>query len=452
MKILSLNSGSSSVKYMVYNWDTRKVLARGVVERVKVGGSFCVQEVPGRAPVKVERDCPGHEDAIALIEEMLVSTEHGVLNDLSEIAAVGHRVVHGGEKFARSVVVTDEILQTFKKLSDLAPLHNPPNVQGIEAARKLMPGIPHVAVMDTAWHQTMQPPQYLYAVPHEWYSKYGIRRYGFHGTSLLYVAKRAAVLLGKKPAECNLILLHVGNGVSANAVKGGTSYDTSMGLTPLEGLVMGTRPGDHDAGLDIYMMRHEGYSPDKMSEILNNESGLKGITGKYVDRREIIAAAEKGDERCQLALDIETYRLRKYIGAYAAALGRVDAIVWTAGVGEMSPLIRGKAMDGLEMFGIRYDKRKNELAKTRNAEMDITAEDSAVRIFVIPTDEEAVYVEDVVKVLNNQAHSTAESTYSFESPSYRNEIRAQAFEEACKKNPEMREALARIPETNHSDS
>jgi len=450
MKILSLNSGSSSVKYLVHNWETRKVLARGVVERVKVGGSFCVHEVPGRQPVKVERDCPDHEDAIALIEEMLVSPEHGVLEDLSEITAVGHRVVHGGEKFARSVVVTDEILQTFKDLSDLAPLHNPPNVQGIEAARKLMPGIPHVAVMDNAWHQTMLRAQYLYAVPYKWYSEYGIRRYGFHGTSLLYVARRAAVLLGRKPSKCNLISLHVGNGVSANAVKNGKSFDTSMGLTPLEGLVMGTRAGDHDVGLDLYIMKREGYSPDEMIAILNNQSGLMGITGKYVDRREIIAAAEKGDERCRLALEIECYRLRKYIGAYAAALGRVDAIVWTAGVGEMSPLIRGKAMDGLEMFGIRYDKRKNELARTHNAEMDISAEDSAVKIFVIPTDEEAVFVEDVVKVLKGEELSECWSRYSFECPSYRNEIRDQGFEEECKKNPEMRQALAKVPHTEQT--
>lgn len=445
MKILSLNSGSSSVKYQVHDWERRKVLARGIVERVKVGGSFCAHEVIGKPRVRVEHDCPDHEDAIALIEQMLVSPNHGVLKDLTEIAAVGHRVVHGGEKFARSVIVTDEILQTFKDLSELAPLHNPPNVQGIEAARKLMPGIPHVAVMDTAWHQTMHRSQYLYAFPYEWYAKYGVRRYGFHGTSLLYVAKRAAVLLGRKPSECNLISLHVGNGVSANAVKNGESFDTSMGLTPLEGLVMGTRAGDHDAGIDLYMMGREGYTPDQMSVILNNQSGLKGITGKYVDRREIIAAAENGDERCQLAIEIETYRLRKYIGAYAAALGKVDALVWTAGVGEMSPLVRSKAMDGLEVFGVHYDKAKNELARTRNAELDITAPDSKVRVFVIPTDEEAVFVEDVVKVLNGEAIVESEYRYSFENASYRNEIRDLAFEEECKKNPAMRDILAHIP-------
>jgi len=445
MKILSLNSGSSSVKYMAFDWERRKVLARGIVERVKVGGSFCVHEVPGRPKVRVERDCPDHEDAIGLIEEMLVHAEHGVLKDLSEITAVGHRVVHGGEKFARSVIVNDEVLQTFRDLSDLAPLHNPPNVQGIEAARKLMPGIPHVAVMDTAWHQTMLPPQFLYAVPYEWYTKFGIRRYGFHGTSLLYVARRAAVLLGKDPSECNLVSLHVGNGVSANAVKNGKSFDTSMGLTPLEGLIMGTRAGDHDAGLDLHIMSKEGHSPDEMRDILNTESGLKGITGEYVDRREIIAAAEKGDDRCRLALEMECYRLKKYIGAYAAALGRVDAIVWTAGVGEMSPLVRGKAMDGLERFGIRYDKRKNDLATTRNAEMDISAEDSDVKIFVIPTDEEAVFVEDVVRFLKHGSAPDADHKYSFEDPAYRNEIRDQAFQEECKKNPQMREAVARIP-------
>jgi len=446
MKILSLNSGSSSVKYMVFNWDSKKVLARGMVERVKVGGSFCVHEVPGRPKVKVEKECPDHEDAIGLIQEMLTHPEQGVLKSLSEITAVGHRVVHGGERFARSVVVDEEALRTFKELSDLAPLHNPPNVQGIEAAKRLMPGILHVAVLDTAWHQTMLPPQFFYAVPYEWYTKYGIRRYGFHGTSLLYVAKRAAVLLGKAPRECNLVSLHVGNGVSANAVKNGKSFDTSMGLTPMEGLIMGTRAGDHDVGLDLYVMRREGYSAEDMSAILNSRSGLKGITAKYVDRREIIAAADEGDEKCKLALEMECYRLKKYIGAYAAALGSVDAIVWTAGVGEMSPLVRGKAMDGLEQFGIRYDKRKNELSRTRNAEMDISAHNSRVKIFVIPTDEEAVFVEDVVRFLNGESAPEGEYRYSFEDPAYRNEMRDQAFEAECKKNPEMREALARIPD------
>ncbi len=445
MKILSLNSGSSSVKYMVYSSERRKVLVRGIVERVKVGGSFCLHEVPGRPRVKVDRDCPDHEDAVSLIEEMLVHSEYGVLNSLSEIVAVGHRVVHGGERFARSVVVDDQILKTFRDLSDLAPLHNPANVQGIEAAKKLMPGIPHVAVLDTAWHQSMLPSQFFYAVPYDWYSRYGVRRYGFHGTSLLYVARRAAVLLGKPPLECNLVSLHVGNGVSANAVKEGKSFDTSMGLTPLEGLIMGTRAGDHDAGLDLYMMSKEGYSPDEMSAILNTKSGLKGVTGKYVDRREIIAAAEEGDERCKLALDMESYRLKKYIGAYAAALGRLDALVWTAGVGEMSPLIRAKAMDGLHHYGIRYDKRRNELARTRNAEMDISAHDSPIKIFVIPTDEEAVFVEDVFRFLKGETDSELNHTYSFEAPAYRNEMRDQAFEEECKVNPEMREVAARIP-------
>ncbi len=450
MKIISLNCGSSSVKYMAYDWENRRVLARGIIERVKVGGSFCVHEVPGRPKVRVERDCPDHEDAIGLIEEMLVHPQHGVLQSLAEITAVGHRVVHGGEKFARSVLITEEILQTFKDLSDLAPLHNPPNVQGIEAARKLMPGIPHIAVMDTAWHQTMLPPQYLYAVPYEWYQRYGIRRYGFHGTSLLYVAKRASVLLGKPPSECNLISLHVGNGVSANAVKNGKSFDTSMGLTPLEGLIMGTRTGDHDAGLDLYIMSKEGYSPDDMSGILNTQSGLKGITGKYVDRREIIAAANQGDERCKLALDMECYRLKKYIGSYAAALGSVDAIIWTAGVGEMSPLVRAKTMDGLDILGIRYDKRRNELARTRNAEMDVSAPDSKVKLFVIPTDEEAVFIEDVVKLLNHGDVPQGNYRYSFEDPAYRNEMREQAFEEESKKNPDMRQAVAKIPVPNKS--
>jgi len=445
MRVLTLNCGSSSVKYMLYDWENRTIMAKGVVERIAMGGSFCVHEVRDRDRARVQHECPEHATAVKLIIDTLTHSRHGVISDISNIAAVGHRVVHGSEKFTKSVIIDKEALQTFKDLAGLAPLHNPPNIMGIEAAQRLMPEVPHVAVMDTAWHQTLLPPQYIYAVPYEWYEKYGIRRYGFHGTSLLYVAKRAAVLLGKDPFTCNIISLHVGNGVSANAVKNGVSFDTSMGFTPVEGLVMGTRSGDHDASLDFYMMERERYSPEEIESILNKKSGLLGITGKYADRRDIIDAAGRGDKRAELALQIEVYRIKKYIGAYAAALGTVDAIVWTAGAGEMADFVRAGTMEGLESMGIRYDPEKNEIARSRNAEFDISAPSSKVKIFVIPTDEELVFTEDVVALvalIEGRHDLPAEFKYSFSEPSYRNRMRDTEFAKELKQEPKMAMALA----------
>lgn len=445
MKIMTLNCGSSSAKYMVYDWDAKEIMCKGIVERVTIGQSFCIHEVAGRDAVKVEHECPTHREAVHLILDLLVSPEHGVLKSVKEIDAVGHRVVHGGEKFAKSVIIDDEVLNTFKELQDLAPLHNPPNILGIEAAKSLLPDVPHMAVMDTAWHQTMQPPQYIYAIPYEWYEKYRVRRYGFHGTSLLYVSKRAAVLLGRDPFDVNLVCLHIGNGVSANAVKKGISFDTSMGFTPLEGLVMGTRAGDHDAALDFYIMQKEGLSPKEIDSILNKKSGIFGITGKYTDRRDVLEAMEKGDERARLAFEIESYRIRKYIGAYAAAMGGVDAIVWTAGVGEMAADIRARAMEGLEYMGIKFDPELNKLARTRNSESDISAPDSKVKIFVIPTDEELVFVEDVVALLENRYDVHTNFKYSFENPEYRNKMRDEEFVKQLQKNPDMIRARAKVP-------
>jgi acetate kinase len=278
---------------------------------------------------------------------------------------------------------------------------------------------------------------YNYAVPHQWYEKYGIRRYGFHGTSLLYVAKRAAVLLSKDPFKCNLISCHIGNGVSVNAVKNGLSYDTSMGFTPLEGVIMGTRAGDHDAALDFYVMQKEGYTPQEMDTILNKKSGILGITGKYVDRRDVIEAASKGDERAKLAIEMEVYRLKKYIGAYAAALGRVDALVFTAGVGELSDIIRAKVLEGLDILGIKYDPEKNKLARTRNAELDISTDDSPVKIFIIPTDEELVFVEDVVALLEGTYDIHTNFRYTFQEENYKNLMREKAFEKECKKTLDL---------------
>ncbi|MDR9757462.1 MAG: acetate kinase [Thermacetogeniaceae bacterium] len=445
MKILVLNCGSSSAKYMVYDWDEKNIMCKGIVERVTIGGSFCKHEVTGKDEIKIDKECPTHKEAVELILELLVSPEHGVLKDVKEINAVGHRVVHGGERFAKSVIIDDEVLNSFKEIQDLAPLHNPANILGIEAAMSILPNVPHMAVMDTAWHQTMKPAQFMYAIPYEWYEKYKVRRYGFHGTSLLYVAKRAAVLLGKDPFDVNLILLHVGNGVSANAVKKGVSFDTSMGFTPLEGLVMGTRAGDHDAALGYYMMQKLGLTAKDMETIFNKKSGLLGVTGQYTDRRDVLEAMKKGDQKAELAFEMECYRLKKYIGAYAAALGGVDAIVWTAGVGEMSPDIRARAMEGLEFMGIKFDPEKNSVACTRNSESDISAADSKVKIFVIPTDEELVFVEDVVALLENRYDVHTNFKYSFEDPGYRNAMRDEQFAKELEKKPEKAKAVAKIP-------
>jgi len=441
MIILSLNCGSSSVKYQLYDWNKKEIIAKGIVERVTIKNSKCIHEVNNKEKIVLKHDCPNHKEAIKLIINTLIHPEYGAINNLYDISAVGHRVVHGGEKFSKSVIINEDVLKAFKELIGLAPLHNPPNIMGIEAAMEILPDIPHMAIMDTAWHQTMPPYVYNYAVPYEWYEKYGIRRYGFHGTSLLYVAKRAAVLLNKKPFKCNLISCHIGNGVSINAVKDGLSYDTSMGFTPLEGAIMGTRAGDHDAALDFYLMQKEDYTCKEMDSLLNKKSGILGITGKYIDRRDLIKAAIEGDSRAKLAIDMEAYRLKKYIGAYTAALGRVDALIFTAGVGEMSDLMREKVLDGLEILGIKYSAKKNHLAKTRNCESDISAGDSRVKIFVIPTDEELVFIEDVVALLEGKYDVHTNFRYSFEKPEYQNLMRMKAFKKECKKNSALNELL-----------
>lgn len=441
MYILSLNCGSSSIKYLLYDWKKKEVRARGIVERVTIGGSFIVHEIPGRETVRFNYECPDHKAAIKLTADTLINPESGVIKKLSEIAGCGHRVVHGGEQFAKSVAIDENVLQAVKDAASLAPLHNFPNIAGIEAAKSLMPDIPHVAIFDTAWHQTMPAHSYIYGLPYQWYEKYRVRRYGFHGTSLLYVAKRAALLLGKDPFSCNLISCHIGNGVSVNAVRDGISIDTSMGFTPLEGLVMGTRAGDHDAAADLFMMGKENYSASEMDEILNKKSGILGITGKYTDRRDVLEAAAKGDKRAELALDIETYRLKKYIGAYAAVLGRVDALIFTAGVGELSSPIRAKILEGLEYSGIKYDPKKNEIAQTRNAELDISASDSKVKIFIIPTDEEIVFVEDVAAIMEGRYDLHTKFNYFFQEHSYRNRVRERDFAAECKRNPGLAELV-----------
>ncbi len=443
MKILSLNSGSSSLKFLVFDYEKQTPLATGIVERVTVGGSFIQYAAEGREAIKIERDCPTHREAIQLILSTLQDPKIGVVKDMTCIKAVGHRVVHGGEKFTKSVVITPDVLKTFRDLYDLAPLHNPPNVMGIEAAMAVMPDIPHMAILDTAWHQTMPPYAYLYATPYEWYEKYGARRYGFHGTSFLYTAKRAAVLLGKDPFKTNLVIMHIGNGASCCAVKNGVSIDTSMGLTPLEGLVMGTRAGDHDAALDFFIMDKEKKTTKEMNDILNKKSGVLAVTGKYTDRRDIELAAEKGDERAKLAIQMEGYRCRKYVGAYAAAAGGVDAIVFTAGVGEMGAIIREIACEGLEYMGVKLDRERNNKSMTRNAETEISAPDSKVKVFVIPTDEERVFIEDVVALLKGSYHEHTRFTYPFQKKDYVNKQREADFARQLEKRPFLKDLVAK---------
>ena len=444
MDILTLNCGSSSLKYQLYRWDDRDVLASGIVERVTVGGSFINHySKRGGRKIKKQKDCPHHRDAIELIVQTLLDPEVGAITDLSDIKAVGHRVVHGGDRFAKSVIIDESALSAFRALSDLAPLHNPPNITGIEAARAVLPDVPHCAIMDTAWHQTMPASAFLYALPYQWYENYRVRRYGFHGTSFLYVSKRASVLLGKSPFATNLICFHIGNGSSANAVKNGISVDTSMGFTPLEGLVMGTRAGDHDPAIGYYVMKKEGLPPQAMDSILNRKSGVLGITDKYTDRRDIENGACQGDERCQLAIDIEGYRLKKYLGAYYAALGHVDAIVFTAGVGERGPITREKCLEGLEELGIVMDKRKNEISVTRNAETEITGPGSTVRIFVTPTDEELVMTEDTHALMEGDYDIHTNFTYSFQSRGYANKAREEMLKAELAEKKSLAEVIAR---------
>ncbi len=412
MDILAINCGSSSLKYQLFDWEKKEVIAKGLVERVTIGGSFIVHEVPGREKFRKEFDCPNHTVAMDLVTKTLLDPEVGVLKDINQIAAVGHRVVHGGEKFTCSVRIDDNVLKAVREVAHLAPLHNPPNIAGIEAAQAVLPNVPHIAIFDTAFHQTMPEEAYIYPLPYEWYEKHGIRRYGFHGTSHLYVSKRAAVMLGKPASECNLITMHIGNGVSHTAIKNGVAVDTSMGLTPLEGAVMGTRCGDIDPAIPAFIMQLENLSVKEVDNALNKKSGILGITKRFTDRRDVKAHAEQGDLLCQLAMKIEGYRLKKYIGSYMAVLGRLDAVVFTAGVGERGAEIRELALENLEHMGIILDKERNHAA-CKGTEAVITTDASPVKVFVIPTNEELVLTEDVAAILNGTYTDHMNFEYSF---------------------------------------
>ncbi len=419
MKILALNCGSSSVKYQLYDWSKKKVICKGIAERVGSASGLLCHDFCGEQALRIEAKFPDHNSALEKILGLLTDEKVGVIGDIREISAVGHRVLHGGATFNKSCLIDDKALEEIKALKDLGPLHMPPNIAGIQAARKALPNVPNIAVFDTAFHQTMAPRSYLYAVPYEWYKMYGVRKYGFHGSSHLYVSKRASVLLKKENSKTNVITLHIGNGVSAAAIKNGECIDTTMGLTPLAGAVMGTRSGDLDPAIILFMIEREGFNAAELDRILNNKSGLLGITGKYSDRRDIDIAAAEGNERCSLAQEMEAYRLKKYIGSYIAAIGCVDAVIFTGGAGELNPALRERVLENLDCLGISVDKEKNLATRTRDAETEISRPDSHIKVFVIPTNEELVFIEDVVAILEGRYDTHTNFTYSFEAADYK---------------------------------
>ena len=397
MKILVLNCGSSSIKYALYNMDTKEVMTSGGAERVGLDGAFVKVKLANGEKKQIMHDIPEHTEGVKFIFSLLTDPEIGVIKDLKEIDAVGHRMVHGGEKFNKSVLLTDEVLKVFEECSDLAPLHNPANLKGVKAVSELMPGLPQVGVFDTAFHQTMPDYAYMYAVPYELYEKYGIRRYGFHGTSHRYVAKRVCDFLGVKPEDKKIITCHIGNGASIAAVDGGKCVDTSMGLTPLEGVMMGTRSGDIDGGAVAFLQNKLGLDADGISDLLNKKSGVLGITELSSDMREVEAACEKGEPKAVLAMNMYNYRIKKYIGAYAAAMGGVDIIVFTAGVGENQWSTRQESCEGLEFLGVKIDKELNK--GLRGVEKIISTADSKVTVCIIPTDEELMIATDTMELL-----------------------------------------------------
>ena len=394
MKVLVINAGSSSVKYQLYQMPEEKVLAKGNLERIGEEMSRLSHAYDGQT-YTVDTKVTDHDVAMELILQTLVDAKMGVIKDISEIDAVGHRVVHGGEEFTGSVVITGEVVESIERFADLAPLHNPPNLVGIKAAQHNLPKAVQVAYFDTAFHATIPQVAYLYALPYELYEKYRVRRYGFHGTSHRYVARRAAELLGKDKYDVNVITCHLGNGCSITAVKNGRSVDTSMGLTPLEGVVMGTRSGDFDPAI-LFYLSDKGYSIKELNAICNKKSGLLGISGRSNDMRNLRELAGGGDERAQLAIDIFGYRIKKYIGAYTAVLGRVDAVVFTGGIGENGPDIRATICSEQSQIGIEIDPARN--AATFRKEGLISTDDSRVKVFVIPTDEEVAIAKDTYEL------------------------------------------------------
>jgi acetate kinase len=398
MKILVLNCGSSSIKYALYDMDDHSVVTSGGIEKIGLSDSFIKIKVNGKK-IQMDEPVPEHTAGVQLIFRVLTQGENAVLNDLHELDAVGHRMVHGGERFSESVLITDEVMRDFSACNDLAPLHNPANIKGVNAVKALLPEIPQVGVFDTAFHQTMPDYAYMYATPYELYEKYGVRRYGFHGTSHRYVSQRVLDYLGIDKAEgTKIITCHIGNGASIAAVKNGKCIDTSMGLTPLEGLIMGTRSGDIDAGAVTFIMDKEGLDTKGLSNLLNKKSGLLGVSGGASDFRDILKGIEEGNDQARLAKEMYTYRIKKYIGQYAAAMGGVDIIVFTGGAGENQWEVREGATDGLEFLGVRMDVEKNHGCRAK--EMTISADDSKVKVCVIPTDEELMIATDTLNIVS----------------------------------------------------
>lgn len=405
MIIFVLNCGSSSIKYKLINMGDKVILASGMVERIGIKGSTLVHQAQGSKKIKIEGDVADHKVAIKMILAALVDPQHGVLKSIQEIDAVGHRVVHGGERFADSCLINDKVIQDIEACCELAPLHNPPNILGIEACKKVLPGIPQAAVFDTAFHQSMPDYAYIYGLPYDAYEKFGVRRYGFHGISHMYVSRRAAKLIGESIFNLRIITCHLGSGSSIAAVKFGKVIDTSMGLTPLDGLVMGTRCGEIDPAIVAFLMHKEKLTAEEMDVYLNKKSGILGISGVSSDFRDIEAGYDAGNDRCRLAWQLYAYRVRKTIGSYVAAMGGVDAIVFTAGLGENSARMRRDICDGLSYLGTCIDEKKNSY---HGREVEISPNRSKVQIFVIPTNEEIVIANDTARLckalLKNQAN------------------------------------------------
>jgi acetate kinase len=395
MKVLVVNAGSSSIKYQVFDMTDESVLAKGLVDRVGIPGTTLEHKPVGKDEVVIKKDLPDHTAGMRLVLDVLVNEEYGCVKSMDEIGAVGHRVVHGGESFADSVVIDDHVLKVIRDCFDIAPLHNPPNLMGIEACKELMPNVPHVAVFDTAFHQTMEPANYMYALPYEAYEKYRVRRYGFHGTSHYYVSHRAADLLGKPFEECKIVTLHLGNGASMAAIKDGRVIDTSMGFTPLEGLVMGTRSGDVDPAIVFFLMEKMGMDSSAANTYFNKKSGMLGLSGVSNDLRDVLEAAASGNQKAQIALNVYYNKVKGYIGNYIAKLNGCDCLVFTAGVGENAIDIRENICKDLDFLGIKMDVEKN---KVRGKEVDVSAPDSKIKIFIIPTNEELVIARDTLRL------------------------------------------------------
>ena len=395
MKILVINCGSSSLKYQLFDMDNEEVMVKGLVERIGIDGSRLIQE-KGDDKYTIEEDMKDHTEAVGHVFDALVDSENGVIKDLSEIDAVGHRFVHGGEKITKSTLIDSDVRKAIEEYTKFAPLHNPANLMGLEACEKLLEGVPNVAVFDTAFHQTMPERTFLYGIDYKYYEEDGIRKYGFHGTSHKFITNKTAELLGKDVSELNIISCHLGNGSSITAVKEGKSYDTSMGLTPLEGLIMGTRSGDIDPTAVTYIMQENNISPKEMENILNKESGVLGVSGVSSDFRDLEAAAKEGNERAQYALDMFITRAKRYIAGYMAEIGSVDAIVFTGGIGENSIEMRKDIMDGFQQFGIEIDEEKNNV---RGGAHEVSTDDSKVKVMVVATNEELMIARDTKSIV-----------------------------------------------------